>query len=242
MPRAPLPACLLAASLVFAGTALAQDRDKALAKAEVATRLRQAQLHALDRELDSVADPGLAATQAVLLIADWGRQADDVQPAVTALGTIAEAAKGTPVGRLALLELGKLLAEKKRQAEGIRVLTRLAVEAVSQAGPSAQEAGGGEARRLKEWDAQLRAKEAALTAQSRQVEEEAERLKEYALALKAEQEKLQATQGKPGAEQNHPLPSPPPVGEREPASPMRAGEGRGPSRSPQPEKPAGEPR
>jgi hypothetical protein len=182
-------------AVMLAGYAPAEDRDKALAKVDAAMELRHAQLLALDRELESLADPGLAAAQSILLIADWGGRAKDAQPAVTALQTIAEEAQGTPVGRLALREAGKLLASRNRYPEGVRALTRLALEAVKQTRPLIRrgepEADEG---RLKQWDAQLQAKEAALTARSQQLEEEAERLKEYALALKAEEAKLQAAQ------------------------------------------------
>jgi len=191
MLRAPLRACLLVLSVLLAGRASAQDPGKALARIDVAMKSRQAQLQALHRELESLADPGLAAAESIMLIADWGRQAKDAEPALAALQTIAEAAKGTPVGRLALREAAKLLAGKKRQDEAVHALTRLAVEAVRQGGPSAGEAGHVGEARLKEWEAQLRAQEAALIAKRQQLEEEAQRLKEYALGLKAEEEKLQ---------------------------------------------------
>ena len=75
----------------------------------------------------------------------------------------------------------------------------LAAEALPGCGSSAGQTSRTDEQRLKEWDAQLRAKEAALTARSQQLEEEAEQLKEYALALKAEEARLRAGQDNPAA-------------------------------------------
>jgi hypothetical protein len=215
--------------VLLAGQASAEDPGKALARIDVAMKSRQAQLQALHRELESLADPGLAAAESIMLIADWGRQAKDAEPALAALQAIAEAAKGTPVGRLALREAAKLLAGKKRQDEAVHALTRLAVEAVKQGGPSAGEAGHVGEARLREWEAQLRAQEAALTAKRQQLEEEAQRLKEYALGLKAEEEKVRgAAPARPpagGRGPGHPVAAPgdtgaaPAVGEHPPAHP-----------------------
>jgi len=220
MPRAPLRACLLVLSVLLAGRASAEDPGKALARIDVAMKSRQAQLQALHRELESVADPGLAAAESIMLIADWGRQARDAEPALAALRTIAEAAKGTPVGRLALREAAKLLAGKKRQDEAVHALTRLAVEAVKQGGLLGGEAGHAGEARLREWEAQLRAQEAALAAKRQQLEEEAQRLKEYALGLKAEEEKLRTTT--PATDEpSHPSREHPPAPPETPAAETR---------------------
>lgn len=162
----------------------ADDAEKALAETEVSTELRQAQLKALHLEMARLCDPALAAAQAVTLITDWGNEADDPEPAISALQTIASAAKGTPLRRLALFHLAALMAEKERQEEAVQILTTLAVEAAGEAREGSRQAREKEERRLRQWEAKL-------TARSQRLAEQSERLKEYAKQIKAEQARLE---------------------------------------------------
>jgi len=188
--RANFSAAVLLLVLLLVGPATrmsglgADKAEEALAETEVSTELRRAQLEALHLELARLSDPALAAAQAVILITDWGNEADDPEPAISALQTIASAAKGTPLRRLALFHLAGLMAEKERQEEAVHILTTLAVEAVEQEREGSRQARGKEERRLREWEAEL-------TARSQRLAEQSERLKEYAKQIKAEQARLE---------------------------------------------------
>lgn len=169
----------------------ADQAEKALAETKVSTELRRAQLEALHLEMARLSDPALAAAQAVILITDWGNEADDPEPAISALQTIASAAKGTPLRRLALFHLAGLMAEKERQEEAVQILTTLAVEAAGEAREGSRQAREKEERRLRQWEAKL-------TARSQRLAEQSERLKEYAKQIKAEQARLErAERGEP---------------------------------------------
>jgi len=168
--------------LVVTASLSAGGPDKALVEVRVTNELRQAELEGLHIEVKGLSDPGLAAVQAVLLITEWGIQADDPQPAFSALERVASAAEGTPLRRLALFHLARLLGEKERQEEAVQMLATLAVEAAEEARHAT--ALKKEVQRLRHWEAQL-------AARAKQLEEQAQRLKEYAGQLKAEQARLQ---------------------------------------------------
>jgi len=170
----------------LAGHLRADDLKKAVTEVELSTKLQQAELKALQLKLERVYDPALAVARTLALITEWGCEADDPQPALEAVERIAEAAKGTPLRRLALFHLARLMGETDREEEAIEVLTTLAVEAV-------EEARQDEQRELREWEERLRAKEAELTAHGQRLEEQSARLREYAKQLKGEQERLEDT-------------------------------------------------
>jgi len=208
--RANFPAALLPLVFLLVGGAGADSQKEALVEVELSTELRQAQLEALHLELDRLSDPALAVAQAVVLITDWGNEAKDPEPAISALRTIASAAKDTPLRRLALFQLARLMAEKDRQEEAVEILTTLAVEAVEEAREGSRQAGENKERRLREWEAEL-------TARSQRLAEESERLKEYATQIKAEQARLQRaepSEPKHHPEAERPREAPPPHGEQ----------------------------
>ncbi len=215
----------------------ADQAEKALAELEVSTELRRAQLEQKRRrdsfrrrysshpalplekripspfllhlEMARLCDPALAVAQAVILITDWGNEADDPEPAISALQTIASAAKGTPLRRLALFHLAGLMAEKERQEEAVQILTTLAVEAAGEAREGSRQAREKEERRLQEWEAEL-------TARSQRLAEQSERLKEYAKQIKAEQarlERAERSEPKHHPEAEHPREAPQPHSE-----------------------------
>jgi len=173
---------LLLSLLVSSGLS-ADDPEEALAQLEVMTELRQVRLRAIAVELHSFSEPALVAVQAVLRISDWGNQADDPEPALTALEVIATAAEGTPVRKLALYHRAQLLLEHERRPEALKVLTQLGVEAAKELRKAEAQDQAGEQR-------QLRTREDELTARFRRLEEQARELREYAQQLKAQQERL----------------------------------------------------